>query len=143
MVNTIREYGIRNAWNRFIRSSLLNRSIRSASNRKSTLETAGHPRALLEDPAPAGRPATDCDILGYPRPRKRGIIPGYEDHIVRVTPATGFIISRFVGRASEPWERGSVAVGSLGNLRASTSRINILSSSRKDCGSPKTVAEER
>lgn len=100
---------------------------------------------VLEDRAPVGRPATDCDILGYPRLRKRGIIPVYKDLVKRVTPATGFIVSRFVRRASERAVGArSVAVGSLGNLRIDKPHKYIIVVARKDCGrSPKMVAEKR
>lgn len=88
-----------------------------------------------------GRPATDCDILGYPRPRKRGIIPGYKDLVKRATPRDR-IYCFTICWTSGPWER-DLSRSVLRIACASTSRYKyIIVVTRKE-RSPKMVAEER
>lgn len=115
VLNSICDPEIKNAWNRFIRSSLLNRSIRSASNREATPERTSDPPSFSRTETPAGHSATDCDILGYSllSSQKGRIIPVLDDEPRKEgDPATGFIVSRFGGRTNERIVGAeSVAVG--------------------------------
>lgn len=91
----------------------------------------GHPRFR----APAGRPATDCDILSYPRPRKRGIIPDYKYLVKRVTPSPpprpDLLFHDLL--ANGPWERDLSRSVLWVNLRIDKLHKYIIVVARKDC----------
>lgn len=134
MVNMIREYGTRNAWNRFIRSSLLNRSIRSASNRKPTLATMGHPR--FRGPCSTGAPCNRLWHIRLPPPSQKGHhLRLYKDLVKRVTPCDRIYCFTICWTSERERAVGarSDAVSSLDNLCIDKPHKYIILVARKDC----------
>lgn len=128
MLNSIRESReggeTRNAWNRFIRSSLLNRSVRSASNRESSTPHRGRTALVFEKRLwRGGGRGAPCDRLWHirlpaPSGRQRGIIPDLrKDLVKRVDPSPpgrSDLLFRYLADAG----RGSEICSRLVSLRA-------------------------